>query len=243
MSALKPDTLAALAIALAASGCRDGSYLSYEWDDRRVLCSAAVDDLTQGSQSLLVEDEVRFAADQKRVALFHAHKPGVTISRQMIDEVLTLADRAGLEYITYRELVPGPRRAGIALAFDDNAVEEWLGARDLLDAHHARVTFFITRYAELSDAEHEGIAELAAEGHDIQPHTVHHLHARTYEKEHGVDGYLQDEVLPSIDVLEAAGFPRGTTFAYPFGEHTRELDAAILQHIDKIRVSPGSCPY
>jgi hypothetical protein len=238
-----PPLRLAVTLAIALAACRDGNYLSYQWDDRRVLCSESVDDLTQGSQALLVEDEIRFAADQKRVALFHAHKPGVTISRKMIDEVLTLADRAGLEYITYRELEPGPRRAGIAFAFDDNAVEEWLDARDLLNAHHARVTFFITRYAQLSDAQHAGIAELAAEGHDVQPHTVNHLHARAYENAHGVDGYLQDEVLPSIDVLEAAGFPRGTTFAYPFGEHTPELDTAVLQHIERIRVSPGSCPY
>jgi hypothetical protein len=238
MSTMK---LAAAALALAA--CRDGNYLSYEWNDRRVLCSEAVDDLTQPSQDILVEDEVRFAADERRVALFHAHKPGISISRAMIDRVLTLADRYGLEYITYSELEPGPRRAGIAFAFDDNSVDLWLGVRDLLEAHHARVTFFITRYASLTDEDHAGIATLAGDGHDIEPHSVSHLHAKAYVRDHGVDGYLNDEVLPSIDVLVAAGFPRGTTYAYPFGEHTSELDDAILQHIAKVRVSPGSCPY
>jgi hypothetical protein len=234
---------AALALALALGACHDGNYLSYQWDDRRVLCSEAVDDLTAPSQALLVEDEIQFAADQRRVALFHAHKPGVTVTRSMIERILTLADRAGLEYITYDELKPGPRRAGIALAFDDSAVDLWLSTRDLFEAHHARVTFFVTRWYLMPDDFHAGLAELAAEGHDIEPHSVNHLRATDYEREHGVDGYLQDEVLPSIDVLVAAGFHRGTTYAYPFGLHTHELDTAILQYVDKVRVSPASCPY
>ena len=241
MPALK---IAALALALvpALAACHDGSYLSYEWDDRRVLCSESIDDLSAGDESLLVEDQLEYAADQQRVALFHAHKPGVTVSRAMLEKVLDLADRRGLAYLTYRDLVPGPRRAGIAIAFDDHAVDLWLGIRDLLAAHHAHVTFFVSRYTLLTDEERAGLATLWADGNDLEPHSVLHLHPLAYAAEHGVDGYLNDEVLPSIDAMAQAGYPP-TAFAYPFGQRDAALDAAILQHVRKVRASPGSCPW
>jgi hypothetical protein len=242
MSTLNAPISRWLPLALTLAACHDGNYLSYEWDDRRILCSFSVDDLSQPAPRLLLDDEIRYAADARRVTLMHAHKPGVTVTRDMIDRVLTRADEAGLDYFTYADLVPGPHRPGIALAFDDNSVEEWLGIRDLLDAHHARVTFFVTRYAELSDAEHAGLLQLAADGHDLEPHSVHHIHATAYVAEYGLDAYIQDEVLPSFEVLEAIG-SQPTTYAYPFGVHSSEIDDAVLQYVAKVRVTPGSCPW
>ena len=43
-------------------------------------------------------------------------------------------------------------------------------------------------------------------------------------------------------VLDAAGYAP-TAYAYPFGEHTGEMDSAVLSHVGKARVSPGSCPW
>ena len=224
------------------AACKDGSYLTYGWDDRRVLCSDSIDDLSSGSQLPLVDDQMRLAADEGRVALFHAHKPGITVSRDMIEQVLDLADHYGLEYVTYDQLVPGPRRPAFALAFDDNSVDLWLSIRDLLAAHHARVTFFVSRYAFLTDEQRAGLATLAADGNDLEPHSVRHLHPLAYVRDHGVDGYLDDEVLPSVAAMAAAGYST-TTFAYPFGQRTDALDDAVLGHVAKVRVSPGSCPW
>ena len=234
--------LLALATVSALAACHDGSYTSYEWDDRRVLCSQAIDDLTQGSQLLLVEDEIGYAVDQRRVVLVHAHKPGITISRGMIEKVLDLADEHGLDYVTYDELVPGPRRAAIALAFDDDAVDLWLSMRDLLRAHHARVTFFVTRFPELDAEQRAGLATLAADGNDLEPHSLRHLRPLHYVHLHGTEAYLDNEAMPSIDLMAAAGYST-TTYAYPFGERSDALDAAILPHISKVRAEPGHCPW
>ena len=235
------SALRALPLVLAAA-CHDGNYLSYEWDERKVLCSFAIDDLSQPGPTILLEDEIRFAADAHRVVLVHAHNPEVTISRAMIERTLSLADRYGLQYFEYHELVPGEHRAGIALAFDDQFVDGWLSIRDLLDAHHAHVTFFITRYGEITDEQRAGIAELHAEGHGVEPHSVHHLHADAYVQQYGLDAYVANEVVPSIEVLEANGYP-ATIYAYPFGQHTTAMDGAILPIIGRVRVSPGGCPY
>lgn len=237
MSALR---VAPLALAVAA--CHDGSYLSYEWDDRKVLCSFSIDDLTAPSPSLLIEEQIQYAAGERRVMLVHAHTPGVTVSRDQLDHVMTLADQAGLDYFGYDDLSPGPRRPGIAIAFDDNSVDEWLSVRDLLTAHHARVTFFVSRYDELTDDQRFGLDRLAADGHDIDAHSVHHIHAPDYIHAHGVDAYVNDEVLPSLAALDQRGY-HPTSYAYPWGQYTDAANALILQHVARIRVTLGTCPY
>jgi len=232
----------ALAAPLVLCACHGADYLSFTGDDRKVLCSASYDDMSQEAPWGLIEDEIQQAADARRIVMFHAHKPGVTVSIGAIERMLSLADKYGLDYVEFKDLVPGNKRAGIALAFDDNDVEGWLDIRDLLQEHHAQVTFFVCRYALLDDDEHHGIDLLASDGHDIEPHTVNHLHAHEYVKQHGIDQYMTDEVLPSLQVLTDAGYPP-TSFAYPFGERSDELDTEILKHVDRVRTTPGECPW
>jgi polysaccharide deacetylase len=228
--------------ALALAACHAADRLQYDWDDRRVLCSIAVDDLTQKEPAKTVVDNLMLARDAGSVALFHAHNPNVTITTDMLDQILSAADAAGLEYITWDHFDDGPHTGGIALAFDDNFPDAWIGIRDLLNKHRAKVTFFLTRWAKMTDAQHDEMQELAADGHAIEAHSVNHLHARDYVAEHGLDAYMADEALPSIQVLEDAGF-HITGYAFPFGESSDELNAALLEHVERVRVSPGSCPY
>ncbi len=231
----------ALACTLVA-GCMRSDRLAYEWDDRQVLCSDSIDNKRQHAPWGLVHDELGAARDERRVALFHAHAPGLTITEGAIRRILDEADRDHLEYFTYRELVPGPPRPGLALAFDDNNVEAWMWIRPLLAEHHAHVTFFVSRYELLTDDERASIDQLAADGNDIEPHSVNHLHAPAYVQAHGLAAYLDDEALPSLRALEDAG-STPTSYAYPFGQHTDELDAQMLDKVDRVRVSPGDCPW
>jgi hypothetical protein len=101
----------------------------------------------------------------------------------------------------------------------------------------------VCRYETITDEERAGIDVLAADGHDIEPHTVHHLHGNEYVREYGLDQYMTDEVLPSMKVLADAGYP-SSTFAYPWGEHTHDVDEAILATgIQRVRTTPGECPH
>jgi hypothetical protein len=45
---------------------------------------------------------------------------------------------------------------------------------------------------------------------------------------------MQDEVLPSIDLLRADGFAP-TVFAYPYGRRTTEIDEAVLDVVERVR--------
>jgi peptidoglycan/xylan/chitin deacetylase (PgdA/CDA1 family) len=235
-----------LLLAALLSGCAAPHAPSDEffaWDDRTVLCSEPVDDLTGVQRDWDVEEgRFRDAATHRWVTMAHAHIPGTTVSRVTLEQIFDWADADGLAYVRFDELVNGaPPRAGLAFAFDDDAVAAWMSVRDLLLAHHARVTFFVTRWFELTDAEKADLATLAADGHDIEAHTVHHDDAVAYVAAHGLDAYIADEVVPSIQVLEAAGY-HVTSFAYPFGSHDEQIDAAVLAHVARVRTTPGECP-
>jgi peptidoglycan/xylan/chitin deacetylase (PgdA/CDA1 family) len=230
-----------VAMALLA-GCHMDDRLSYAWDDRRVLCSEAVDDMTQTLNWGRVEDQIAQAEREKWATLMHAHKPGETISMDAIDRIFTTADDHQLDYVRFSELVPGEPRAGLALAFDDDDVAGWFSLRDTFTAHGAHLTFFVTRWHELTPDELAMLDMLVADGHELQPHSFDHVNAIDYVEAHGIDGYLTDEVLPSIQVMIDAGF-HPTAFAFPFGASAPAIDDAVLRHIDKVRVSPGSCPY
>jgi hypothetical protein len=226
------------------AGCHGEHWLTYPWDDRRVLCSQPVDDLTLDVPWDLVEDQMLDAAQTRSVLVLHAHTPGATITTGAIERVLSTAEDRGLAFLTFRDLDPSATpRAGLAFAFDDNAIDAWFGVRDLLAAHGAHVTFFVTRWQTRSDTERAELRVLADDGHDIEPHSTNHLHAPAYVKEHGMDAYLADEVMPSIDGLVQAGYPPPTTYAYPFGQNSPALDEAILQIVPRVRVSTGTCPY
>jgi peptidoglycan/xylan/chitin deacetylase (PgdA/CDA1 family) len=217
----------------------------YPWDDgRRVLCSDPIDDLAKPPyDGRIVEDVFRIAAAHGAVATLHAHVPGMTISIAWLDEVLGRAEANGLAFVTYAELGTGPPRAGFALALDDASIDAWYDIRDLLARHGARVTFFVTEWTTVwTDPGKARLRELAALGHDVEPHSVNHVHARDYVRDHGIDAYIADEVVPSIEDMRRAGYPP-MAYAFPYGETAPEITEAVLQQIGRVRVGPGSCPY
>jgi peptidoglycan/xylan/chitin deacetylase (PgdA/CDA1 family) len=95
---------------------------------------------------------------------------------------------------------------------------------------------------ESSARELELLAALAADGHAIEAHSVAHLNAVDYIAQHGLPAYVDDEVLPSLAILRDLGYTP-TSFAYPFGAAPSEAHDAVLAHVERVRVSPGSCPY
>lgn len=230
------------ATALAACSADFDDALYFRWDDRRVLCSQVIDDRNYLVDMHRLVDRMDQAVLHHAVYNIYAHVPGLTIDVAMIDRLLARAERRHLSFVTYRDMldVSAPR-PGLALSFDDDAVDAWLSIRDVLQSHHARVTFFVTRYAMMTPEHRAGVKQLAEDGHDIEAHGVSHLDAPDYVAAHGIDAYLSDEALPSISVLEADGYPV-STFAYPFGARSAQTDQALLEHVALVRATAGTCP-
>jgi peptidoglycan/xylan/chitin deacetylase (PgdA/CDA1 family) len=220
----------------------------YDGDGRKVHCAVNLDDKAGNMGS--IDGALDRAAERLEVIELYAHRPGTTIDVADIEYVLAGAVERGLSFVTYADMARGvEHRPGLALSFDDASIPQWYDLRPLFDQYGARVTFFISRYAGMYPEWHEWIHDLERDGHEIAAHSVAHLRAPTYVEEHGLDAYIKEEALPSIQALRDAGHVV-TSFAYPYGARTGELDDAILKHVDVLRSvsfslqgAPDPCPH
>jgi hypothetical protein len=214
----------------------DEIYSDSDDTSRRVLCSANLDSSAEIPLDSVLGGLER-AHENGEVIHLYAHSPGRSVPIERLTAVLDRASELGLDYLTYAEL--GDARAtaptgALALSFDDSNITEWFGIRELLAAHGAHATFFVTRFDLLNDLERSELHALQADGHAIEAHGLRHLNAPDYVMEYGLDAYMTDEVLPSLELLRADGF-QPTAYAYPYGRRTDELDEALLQVFDRVR--------
>jgi len=209
----------------------------FAWDQRRVLCGVSIDDgLSRGFVPDLdnLREGLERARDRGEVLVLYAHEPGGGLSISRLESVLSLVADVGLPFLTFDELYGAPQGAGVALTFDDAHIDEWHEQRALFAGYGARVTFFVTRFYRLSTWRIDKLRVLHADGHAIESHGHNHLHGPDYVEEYGLHAYVEDEVLPSLEAMRREGFTP-TTFAYPFGARTTELDRAILEHVSLVR--------
>jgi peptidoglycan/xylan/chitin deacetylase (PgdA/CDA1 family) len=210
----------------------DGAF--YDGDGRLVHCGLNLDSEANIDRAS-IDSGLDRARDRGEIVELYAHHPGVSVPVDKIEYVLAGAEARGLAFVTYGDFALGREVSpGLALSFDDTFVDEWVALLPVFERHHARVTFFVSRYAALPEEAHAGLQVLAASGHDIEAHSVRHFRAPDYVENYGIDAYLKDELDPSIAVLRGAGF-EVNAFAYPFGARTGELDRAIAKRVPVIR--------
>jgi peptidoglycan/xylan/chitin deacetylase (PgdA/CDA1 family) len=238
--------LASLIVGVWLVGCGmdyRGGRIQYRWDKAPVICSKAVDDLTGDTGLVRTGAELDYAVSHRTAAPFHAHVPLTSVSLGQLDCIMALAQEKGVEMVTFSDLAAGgtPRPA-LALAFDDDGIDAWYAVRRIFEARNARVTFFVTNFVAWTDTQKAKLAELAALGHDVQAHGMYHLNAVNYVAANSMDDYLQKEVLPSIALLEQAGYPINT-YAFPGGATNDEINDAVLEYVPHVRVTRSECPY
>ncbi len=207
-------------------------------------------DSSAGASLAAIDEALDRAVSRGEIVELYAHKPGVTVPMTTLAHVLAGARARGLAFVTYADFAAGTEQyPGLALSFDDSGVPTWTAARPLFQEHAARVTFFVTRYGVFSADYKAQLRQLADDGHDIAAHSVAHLRAPAYVEHNGLRAYLDEEAVPSITALRADGYDV-TSYAYPFGARTGELDDALLEHVTVVRsvaftlqgaVSP--CPH
>lgn len=226
--------VAALLVACDHGRIADTDEVYFRWDDRRVLCGAGIDDVRGNDVDNITEGIARAAA-RGEVLVLYGHEPGRGHSLAKLEAIMSAATELGVPLVSFEDLMaPGGGGPGLALGFDDAAVDAWYETRGLLARYRARVTYFVTRFDRLSDARVDRLRALRADGHAIEAHGLRHRDGPEYRAHHGLQAYMNDEVIPSLDVMRAAGFsPRA--FAYPFGARTGDLDRAILEHVRLVR--------
>jgi peptidoglycan/xylan/chitin deacetylase (PgdA/CDA1 family) len=243
------DTRLALVTFVAlTTGCEvegRGLYgeVQYAWDDSPVLCSKVVDDVERRDGLTRTAADLDYAVTHDTAALMHAHVPLATVSIEQIACIVDLANKRGVELVTFSDFATRTdHRPALALSFDDESIDAWYVARNVFAQLHARVTFFVAGYSSWTDTQKAKLAELAALGHDVQPHGRYHYNAVDYVAERGIDAYLQDEVLPSIAALAQDGY-QTSTYAFPYGATTDAINEAVLDYVPRVRVTRSACPY
>ena len=98
----------------------------------------------------------------------------------------------------------------------------------------------MSRWYQQGPQQIDELMQLAADGNELEPHTVNHMKPLTYVADHGLDAWLADEVDPSIQVMRDHGL-EPQFFAYPFGERNDELDAAVLARVPYVRATGSHC--
>ncbi|NGN64237.1 polysaccharide deacetylase family protein [Streptomyces sp. A7024] len=125
-------------------------------------------------------------------------------------------------------------RGALLLTFDDFFVPEWAAAREVVRAHGARVTFFVSDLGRLSRPDFSKLRDLAADGHTIGAHGLHHLDAAEEIARVGPEAYVRDEIAPCLAGLRAEGLaPR--SFAYPFGGRSPAIDELLARTFTRLR--------
>ena len=226
-----------LAIVLGA-GCLENvdeiDNIFYDGDGRKVHCAVNLDD--EANQTLeSIDTGLDRAVERGEVIELYAHRPGVTVKMSTLEHVVKGAQERGLRFVLYSEFARGEGIGpGIALSLDDSSVDLWQDAMPLFRQYGAKVTFFVTRWAKFSEERKAQLAGFVAEGHELQAHGVAHLRAPPYVEEHGLETYMKEEAVPSIEAMRADGYAV-EAFAYPFGARTHELDEALLEHVSILR--------
>lgn len=229
--------LTLLWVAAACGDNRDEDIPFYTWGDDHTVGAMELDHLHPDDLGML--DQLDADEDSQWVAMFYAHVPGRDVEMDTLEALLQRAQADGLPMLTYKDLVDGPPRKGVSLSFDDTEVDQWMSLRPLLQKYDAHVSFFVTRYFEFTDAQRAELHQLYEDGNSIEAHGVNHAYEVKYVQQYGLEQLIDEEVVPSIDILRDDGFDP-VAFAHPGGSHDRAIDDAILEHIPLTRSISGA---
>jgi peptidoglycan/xylan/chitin deacetylase (PgdA/CDA1 family) len=127
-----------------------------------------------------------------------------------------------------------PQHGRVALTFDDHYIAPWFAMGPMLRRYHCRATFLVCNPDQLTERQVELLQLLQQDGHEIGCHGLRHVSAVEYLKEHTPREYLENEVLPAISALRGYGI-EPTSWAYPLGASSPELDPLLLQHFQVLR--------
>jgi peptidoglycan/xylan/chitin deacetylase (PgdA/CDA1 family) len=124
---------------------------------------------------------------------------------------------------------------GIALTFDDSYYDEWIEMLPILNKYNAKVTFLISPNYPVNDKNSkEKILKLYNAGNEIGLHTMNHPHLSTYLKNHSINAYYKNEILPGIRFLNSIGIKPGS-FSYPYGQFSDKSNKLLSEYFNKIR--------
>jgi peptidoglycan/xylan/chitin deacetylase (PgdA/CDA1 family) len=124
------------------------------------------------------------------------------------------------------------KNGAIIISFDDKYVSEWVEHRNLFIEFDIKATFFVCRPHLLTEIEILGLQTLENDGHEIGCHSLNHLNALDFDD--NPNSYIDTEIAPALNLLTEYGF-NITSFAFPYGKSTPEIDTAVSEYFTFVR--------
>lgn len=125
---------------------------------------------------------------------------------------------------------------GVAITFDDLHFTEWCAVDTMLDKYHWKATFCISLIGSRSDLDIQRMHKLHEIGHEISGHGYMHVHSVLYVATHGIEKYIEDEIIPMMDYFEAESL-NVRSFSYPYGSRNNFTDNELLDYFDILRAT------
>lgn len=127
------------------------------------------------------------------------------------------------------------KSAGVILTFDDHYIDEWYNAyNDVFKKYNAKATFFVNKFHLLTNEQIEKLKKLEEGENEIACHGYNHLNAVEYCKNHTVNEYIENEIIPAINDMKEYGFdPK--SFAHPYGANDYKIDKKLLNYFNILR--------
>lgn len=123
---------------------------------------------------------------------------------------------------------------GVILSFDDAYVNQWFATSKKLKQYGWKGTFCVCKINTLRHYQIKELLELQKEGHEIAGHTLNHINAIDFLRNHSITDYLKQEIYPMKDLMHFYGL-KMTSFAYPYGARTAKLDSTLLEKFKIVR--------
>ena len=138
----------------------------------------------------------------------------------------------------FNTLHPLSSKAGLALTFDDYAVDGWFDMNPIFQEYGVKATFFVSNFHTLSAIQIDKLKMLESGGAEIGCHTYSHDGVnRDYQHNiNRINEYINTQILPALENMKASGF-NPKSFAYPYGEHEKEYDHAVRAYFPYLRTT------
>ena len=125
----------------------------------------------------------------------------------------------------------------VLLSFDDRAhLDDWVELAPELAERGVVATFMLDRIGSMEEEHWLQVQVLLDHGHALGYHGEHHLGAVASGL--SPEAWLEQELLPSIGTFAARNLT-AEVIAMPRGDSTSEHEAAILEVVERVRLTAG----
>ena len=122
------------------------------------------------------------------------------------------------------------KNGAVCFTFDDAAYDQWIEVLPLWAKYNAHATFFAA--GEINQLAVDAMKQLQSAGHTVGLHSLHHADAVPFFAGKGGEMYIQQEIMPQLEVCRSAGIAINN-FAYPNNvrdQNTDQMLSGLFRH-------------